>query len=225
MKFVLNLALASLAASVSIRSPSVNLYEGTKVYHVKTGRHSADVQKRLADVPHNVWESASDHIDVAIPRNEVARFESLGLDTRVLHTDLGASIAAEAKVKSKWKRQDFNTSGDWFDSYHPYEDHIDYFRELQESFPDNSNWTSSGTSYEGRDIYGYVKIVIYHLQSPYRLRLRLASVQLRLTKCSIHMWGAGGPGKPAVLWHGTVHAREWIVAPVRRACGSRFYAC
>ena len=28
------------------------------------------------------------------------------------------------------------------------------------------------------------------------------------------MWGAGGPGKPAVLWHGTVHAREWIVAPV-----------
>jgi murein tripeptide amidase MpaA len=31
---------------------------------------------------------------------------------------------------------------------------------------------------------------------------------------SIHMWGSGGPGKPAVLWHGTVHAREWIVAPV-----------
>lgn len=28
------------------------------------------------------------------------------------------------------------------------------------------------------------------------------------------MWGADGPGKPAVLWHGTVHAREWIVAPV-----------
>ncbi|KAF6802543.1 zinc carboxypeptidase, partial [Colletotrichum sojae] len=23
-----------------------------------------------------------------------------------------------------------------------------------------------------------------------------------------------GPGKPAVLWHGTVHAREWISAPV-----------
>jgi hypothetical protein len=29
------------------------------------------------------------------------------------------------------------------------------------------------------------------------------------------MWGADGPGKPAILWHGTVHAREWIVAPVR----------
>lgn len=156
MKVIINLALASLAAGVSIRSPSVNLYEGTKVYHVKTGRHVAEVQKRLADISHNIWESASDHIDVAIPRHEVARFEALGLNTRVLHADLGSSIAAEAQVKSTWKRQNTNSSGDWFDSYHPYEDHIEYFKELQESFPENSNWTSSGTSYEGRDIYGSV---------------------------------------------------------------------
>lgn len=156
MKSVLNLSLASLAAGVSIRSPTVNLYEGTKVYHVKTGRHVTEVQKRLAEFSHNVWESASDHIDVAIPRHEVARFEALGLNSRVLHTDLGSSIASESQVKSTWKRQDTNTSGDWFDSYHPYEDHIEYFKELQESFPGNSNWTSSGTSFEGRDIYGYV---------------------------------------------------------------------
>jgi murein tripeptide amidase MpaA len=27
----------------------------------------------------------------------------------------------------------------------------------------------------------------------------------------IHIWGSGGKGsKPAVLFHGTVHAREWI---------------
>lgn len=156
MKVVLNLALASFAASVSIHSPSVNLYDGTKVYHVKTGRHVAEVQKRLAELPHNIWESASDHIDVAIPRHEVAKFEALGLDSRVLHADLGSSIAAESQVKSTWKRQVANTSSDWFDSYHPYEDHIEYFRELQESFPENSDWTSSGTSYEGRDIYGCV---------------------------------------------------------------------
>lgn len=156
MKFAINLALASLVAGVSIRSPSTNLYEGTKVYHVKTGRHVADVQKRLASVSHNVWESASDHIDIAIPRHEVAKFEALGLNSRVLHADLGASISAESEVKSAWKRQEYDTSGDWFDSYHPYEDHIAYFKELQKSFPENSNWTSSGTSYEGRDIYGYV---------------------------------------------------------------------
>lgn len=62
--------------------------------------------------------------------------------------------------------------------------HIEWWHDLQESFPENSNWTTSGTSYEGRDIFG------------------------------VHLWGAGGPGKPAVLYHGTVHAREWIAAPV-----------
>ncbi len=154
MKFILSLSLASIAVGVSVRSPSVNLYEGTKVYHVKTGRHVKDIQKRLAELSHNVWESTSDHIDVAIPRHEIARFEALELNTRVLHADLGSSIAAESELKSTWKRQDSNSSGDWFDSYHPYEDHINYFRELQESFPENSNWTSSGTSFEGRDIYG-----------------------------------------------------------------------
>lgn len=157
MKPVIYLALASFAAGISIRSPSVNLYEGTKVYHVKTGRKVAEVQKRLAGLSYNIWESASDHIDVAIPRHEIANFEALGLDSRVLHADLGSSIAAEAQLKSNWKRQSTDDSGDWFDSYHPYEDHIEYFKELQESFPDNSNWTSSGTSYEGRDIYGYVE--------------------------------------------------------------------
>jgi murein tripeptide amidase MpaA len=61
--------------------------------------------------------------------------------------------------------------------------HIEWWRDLQKSFPGQSNWTSSGTSYEGRDIFG------------------------------VHLWGANGPGKPAVLYHGTVHAREWITAP------------
>jgi murein tripeptide amidase MpaA len=42
----------------------------------------------------------------------------------------------------------------------------------------------AGKSFEGRDLYG------------------------------IHMWGQDGPGKPAVYFHGTVHAREWISAMV-----------
>lgn len=62
--------------------------------------------------------------------------------------------------------------------------HITWWKDLQAAFPEQSNWTSSGTSYEGRDLFG------------------------------VHLWGAGGPGKPAVIYHGTVHAREWIVAPV-----------
>ena len=28
----------------------------------------------------------------------------------------------------------------------------------------------------------------------------------------VHLYGKDGPGKPAVIYHGTVHAREWITA-------------
>lgn len=53
--------------------------------------------------------------------------------------------------------------------------------ELVSAFPKNSEIFSAGKSYEDRDQTG------------------------------IHFWGKDGPGKkPAVLWHGTVHAREWI---------------
>ncbi|KAI1108147.1 hypothetical protein F5Y14DRAFT_108446 [Nemania sp. NC0429] len=68
----------------------------------------------------------------------------------------------------------------WFDSYHDYKDHIKYLQKLHDQFRRNSEIISSGTSYEKRSLNG------------------------------IHLWGAGGPGKPAILYHGTVHAREWI---------------
>lgn len=61
---------------------------------------------------------------------------------------------------------------------------LEYIDGLQKAFPDNSEIISSGTSYEGRDLVG------------------------------LHLWGKDGPGKPAVLYHGTVHAREWISSKV-----------
>ncbi|KAI0401737.1 hypothetical protein F4802DRAFT_400998 [Xylaria palmicola] len=74
--------------------------------------------------------------------------------------------------------------GSWFDSYHDYQDHTRYLRSLHDLLPGNSEIISSGRSYENRSLDG------------------------------IHLWGAGGPGKPAVLYHGTVHAREWISTAV-----------
>jgi hypothetical protein len=74
----------------------------------------------------------------------------------------------------------------WFDSYHDYKDHVQYLQSLHDLFPSGSEIISSGYSYENRSLHG------------------------------IHLWGAGGPGKPAILYHGTVHAREWISAAVRQ---------
>jgi len=174
----------TLAAGATIRSPIASPHDGSKVYRVRAGKQAASIHKRLVGIASDMWDQAHGNLDVVVPRDQIEAFEALGLKTRVLHADLGESIAKESAVKRKsWKRQANDTQDPWFDSYHPYADHVEWWRELQASFPNQSNWTSSGTSYEGRDLFG------------------------------IHLWGADGPGKPAVLYHGTVHAREWITAP------------
>lgn len=73
----------------------------------------------------------------------------------------------------------------WFSAYHPYADHLTFLKSLQAAFPSNSELITAGTSYEGRAIQG------------------------------IHLWGSGGKGsKPAIYYHGNVHAREWISSMV-----------
>jgi murein tripeptide amidase MpaA len=114
--------------------------------------------------------------------DQLSAFEALGLNFHCMHSNLGESIKAESAKPTSWKREVNDLS--WYDTYHAYDEHVQYFKGLHAAFPDNSELISSGTSYEGRDIFG------------------------------LHFWGRDGPGKPAVLWHGTVHAREWITAPV-----------
>lgn len=73
----------------------------------------------------------------------------------------------------------------WFNSYHAYADHVKFFTDLSAAFPQNSEIFNVGTSSQGRNIFG------------------------------IHLWGSGGKGsKPAVYFHGSVHAREWIAGMV-----------
>ncbi|KAJ0117416.1 zinc carboxypeptidase [Diaporthe amygdali] len=159
-------------------------YDGHQVLRVETNGRPNAVLKRLASISLQPWkeETVGNYFDVVVPPEKLAEFESLSLRSTTLHADLGKSIAAESAPLSTWKRQADDLS--WYDTYHPYEEHIQYFEDLQTLFPNNSELISSGTSYEGRDLFG------------------------------IHLWGDAGPGKPAVLYHGTVHAREWITTLV-----------
>ncbi|KAJ0159417.1 Metallocarboxypeptidase A-like protein [Colletotrichum tanaceti] len=77
---------------------------------------------------------------------------------------------------------DYTAPGDaWFDAYHKYADHMTFLNDLQSGFPSQSEIFTLGKTFNGRDLTG------------------------------IHIWGSGGKGtKPAVVLHGTVHAREWI---------------
>ncbi|KAK1594166.1 zinc carboxypeptidase [Colletotrichum navitas] len=72
-------------------------------------------------------------------------------------------------------------SESWFTAYHSYADHLTFLKDLQSSFAGQSEIFTAGSSFQGRALTG------------------------------IHIWGSGGKGsKPAVVIHGTIHAREWI---------------
>ena len=59
----------------------------------------------------------------------------------------------------------------WFNSYHPYVDHVQFFQDLQAALPANSELFNVARSYEGRTIF------------------------------AIHLWGSGGKGsKPRRLF-------------------------
>ncbi|KAK9417811.1 hypothetical protein SUNI508_01568 [Seiridium unicorne] len=174
------LLLASSAVTVLGDKPVS--YDGYKVFRIKTHGHTSAIREQLEPLSLDEWSHEIDHVDVAVSPEQLDAFEALGLETHVMHDNLGSSIATESSSTTKWKRQANDPS--WFDSYHDYEDHIQYFNDIQATYPNNSETISSGYSYQNRSIYG------------------------------LHLWGADGPGKPAVLYHGTVHAREWIAAPV-----------
>lgn len=73
----------------------------------------------------------------------------------------------------------------WFDAYHPIADHYSFIDDLAASYADNAETFVAGKSHDGRDIKG------------------------------IHIYGSEGKGsKPGIVWHGTVHAREWITTMV-----------
>lgn len=77
----------------------------------------------------------------------------------------------------------------WFDSYHPYADHLLFLSDIQSQYKANSEIISAGNSTQGQTITG------------------------------IHLYGKKGKGKnPAVVFHGTVHAREWITTLVFIIC-------
>ncbi|KAH7014258.1 zinc carboxypeptidase [Microdochium trichocladiopsis] len=182
-----SLALAVTAAPATAAADEQPVsYTGYQVFRVKTHGRAAEVQDKLSSLNYDEWHHDFQTVDVVVGPSEVDAFKALQLDYVVMHEDLGSSIDAEAVTTSQWKSKSKRQLDDdsWFDAYHNYEDHIQYFRSLQSAFANNSELVSSGKSYQGRDIYG------------------------------LHLWGAGGPGKPAVLYHGTVHAREWIAAPV-----------
>lgn len=114
--------LASFAASTVIPEvhPNIASYDGFQVLRVKTrGQRLASAREKLLSLVHDTWDEGPSGFDVVVSPEQLAAFEALGLDFRVMHPNLGDSIATETK-KGSWKR-DVNDDG-WYDSYHDYEE-------------------------------------------------------------------------------------------------------
>ena len=173
--------LSSLTSAAVLPRGQAVSYDGHKLFRVHSGLEPSSVLSQLASISLAPWnDDTAHHADVLVPPDRLDAFEALKLKCHVMQENIGDMMALESASHAQWKRQ----TDDWYSAYHDYDDHVQYFRDLQARVPDNSEWVSSGTSFEGRDLYG------------------------------IHLWGASGPNKTAVLYHGTVHAREWITTPV-----------
>ncbi|KAF4626386.1 hypothetical protein G7Y89_g11771 [Cudoniella acicularis] len=172
------LAVTSVVAKVS--------YDGAKAIRIPMGEDVMPVMNIIKQLQLPTWKGvqegvpkAGGTVDLVVPADKVTEFNQLmtGINHEVLHDDLGASIEAEGKTKP-YKKGVVDIT--WYNSYHPYTDHLQYLNDLQAKHPANSEIVVAGNSGQGQPITG------------------------------IHFYGKAGKGKPAVVIHGTVHAREWI---------------
>jgi hypothetical protein len=185
MKWTNLVCFAPLVAASPFAGNANPTYDGFHVYSVTPGsaQEARDLGKQFSRYhTHPIRHSLS----IAVPPEEVAWFNTLELDARLLNEDLGSSIRA-AERRSNFDRS-LHKRGDlpdlsWFDTYHSYTDHLDYWDDLVHAFPAHSKKFEIGKSYENRSIYAF------------------------------HLFGDKNGGyekgdKPAILWHATVHARE-----------------
>ncbi|KAK4090558.1 hypothetical protein Purlil1_5230 [Purpureocillium lilacinum] len=183
----LSTLLAVTAAAVPQPTPTKASYDGHKVFRVMVGskpQRVSDVVDRLglSFWQHPTRKGAFADIEVPPARVDEFRQEMEGLELITMHEDLGKSIADEGAFHIY---AEGSANSTWFNSYHPYNDHLQFINDLASKNPSNAEVVTSGKSLQGNAITG------------------------------IHFWGSAGKGKkPAIVLHGTVHAREWIASMV-----------
>ncbi|RDA94946.1 hypothetical protein CP533_0159 [Ophiocordyceps camponoti-saundersi (nom. inval.)] len=182
LPFLLTVA-ATLAAAAKMS------YDGVKVYRVPVGAGAQvrRVNSIAEDLGLDFWQPANRKgvfADIQVPPAKVEGFLKgmKGFEVDVLHEDLGKSVEKEGAFDVY---ADGSANKTWFKSYHSYNDHLKWLRDLQAQYSNISEVVSSGRSHEGNDIAG------------------------------IHLFGSSGKdNKPAIVFHGTIHAREWIASMV-----------
>ncbi|KAG6015510.1 hypothetical protein E4U43_005169 [Claviceps pusilla] len=183
--------LVASAASASATAGSKPSYNGHRVYrlHVTDEQDGAHIQDIIDKLSLVTWQPPSKKgafADMQVPPDQLDAFHEAMKHRELItmHEDLGASIRSEAAFETYTAGYANNT---WFKSYHPYSDHLQWLHDLAAQHPHNAKIVTSGRSLQGEPITG------------------------------LHIFGHTGGArqkKPAVVFHGTVHAREWIASMV-----------
>jgi hypothetical protein len=190
------LALLPLALATAVPSSKKVDYNGFKSLRITLPKGAEDAVGEINKLAATILNpGATEEIDIVVSPENLSKVKKLASDTTVLVEDVGAALAEEETSKVyagkskhtfvKLRKARANNlavpSDSWFTTYHSYADHLQFLTDLQTSYPTKSEIFTLGNSVQGRALTG------------------------------IHIWGSGGKGsKPAIVFHGTVHAREWI---------------
>lgn len=219
---LLSLLLLKCASGAALAPVSEQVtYDGVKVCRVEIRGDFRTVQDKFAGMKVQTWNNdVAQHMDVAVAPTDIDRFEALGLQTSVMHEDLGADIAVE------W-------NGERWTGMHLFRITLLLLLALvivlelfiigiemclmlstglsKRGVPDFS-WFSSYHSYD--DHIKFISNLTKVLPNNSELISSGKSVEGRAIT-GLHIWGSSGKGsKEAVIIHGTVHAREWITTMV-----------
>ncbi|EWC47313.1 hypothetical protein DRE_03432 [Drechslerella stenobrocha 248] len=191
------LAFTSAVAATPLAAPRVS-HKGTRVLRldVRSEEDVALVEGLVKRLQLDTWTHgfvANSHVDVAVPASVQPEFnrvlKNARLVTRVMHEDLEASIEAESQPSTLMKRTSPGC---------PVKSAVD------------PSWFTAYHAYDNHLKFLQALVAAY----PGNAEIVTAGKSTEGRDLTgIHIWGTT-KGRPAVVLHANVHAREWITSKV-----------
>ena len=179
-------ALCAFAPGAAPGQAPTGYADGTRIVRVEAGDQAQlDALLDLADGVMSERVGVGP-VDLLVSPADIEALNAMGVEATVLVDDVPAMIRAERAQIDAWRgrhARDTFTPGDetYYETYHPLADLESHMAQLASARPDLCRTEVVGQSIEGRDITALI---------------------------------VSGPGdasnRPAVVWIGTQHAREWV---------------
>ncbi|OAA34208.1 carboxypeptidase [Metarhizium rileyi] len=162
-------------------------YYGHQVFRVPVTDDGSHIQSVIDKLKVNIWQPPTRKgafADVQVAPSQLEDFRK-AMEGHQLIT-MHEDLGKSILEEGTYKVYAAGSAnGTWFESYHSYKDHLRWLYDLENRYSKNAMVVTSGNSLEGNPITG------------------------------LHIFGTSGGGKkPAIVLHGTVHAREWIASMV-----------